>query len=39
MNLDPKGSAYYLVPSNMYIEFIELDDSQNDQVHGRLAQN
>jgi hypothetical protein len=32
VNLDPSGSAYYLVPSNMFIEFIELSDSDQDQV-------
>jgi hypothetical protein len=32
VNLNPRGSAYYLVPSNMYIEFIELENSERDQV-------
>ncbi|ELR25484.1 plant auxinresponsive GH3-like protein [Acanthamoeba castellanii str. Neff] len=31
VNLDPKGSAYYLVPSNMFIEFIPLDHCDQEQ--------
>ncbi len=35
VNLDPKGSAYYLVPSNMFIEFISLAHCDQEQVRCR----
>lgn len=32
INLDPSKSMYYLVPTNMFIEFIELENSDQEQV-------